>query len=89
MGRESLFAFRLGRLGAWLTRRFLSPPDNCYPGFGDGDYHRPVAIAWNLYRCVTCAAKREPERVYHRTLWRLTRGAYDPFGRSAQGQRPW
>lgn len=70
------------RFGARLTALLLPTPATCYPRFGDADYHRAVPIAWNLYRCRTCGAKREPERVYHRVLWRLTRGAYNPFGRS-------
>ena len=80
--------YRGGALGAFSSR-LLSPSTPCYPSVSDPDCHRAFPIGWNLYRCRTCAARIEPERWWHRLGWKLTRGSYDPFGRSSQNRRPW
>lgn len=72
---------RVNKVGATLTNLLLPTIDNCYPTFGDENYHKAYAIGWNLYRCSTCAARREPERWWHKALFKLSRGRYNPFSR--------
>jgi len=79
---------RRRRVRALLTTALLTPPTPCYGD--DPSYHRPVPVGWNLYRCENCAARRWPERWWHKAAWWVTRGRHDPFGRGRECSRvPW
>jgi hypothetical protein len=70
---------RRHRLGA-----LLSPSYTCRHG------KRLLPVAFNVYRgCGFNCGTTEPERWWHKLGWKLSAGRFDPFGRSAQGRRPW
>lgn len=61
--------------------RLLLPRPTCRHGI------QLRARAWNVYwPCKKGCGTVEPERLYHRWGYRLTRGHYDPFGRDAGGK---